>query len=56
MSYEGTRFSYAAIFNGRRKQTSLDTFMLKRSASESEESVPKKARVSDGEEEEYSAQ
>ena len=36
---------------GRKKQTSLERFILKQPASENEESVPKKARVSEGEEE-----
>ena len=40
-----------AILKGRKKQISLDRFILQRPASEREESVPIMARVSDGEEE-----
>ena len=50
MSDDRTSLLYAAILTGRKKQISLDRFMLKRAASESEESVPKKVGVHDGEE------
>ena len=39
------------ILKGRKKQTSLDRLILKRPASENEECLPKKERVSDDEEE-----
>ena len=44
MTYDRTYLLYAAILKGRKKQTSLDRFILKRPAGESEESVTKEAR------------